>query len=218
LVPTYGIARRVLPAGGGRLAVLFTGVLGSSPVRRAGSILVLSSMIALGACASGPRLLMGQPIKKEVAVLLRVSNDASGDQFGGIAAIAETVTDGLSKRGITNQLYAANDDHPGTPRIEILVTKWSGGDASLRDTGRSVGGLVGGAIAAAGQGKYEVTVNIYRDGDAQPICTRKNSGSVDPDDAGFDVSLGESLGSWVLTIALTDTAECRSDDSSDHVR
>jgi len=48
-------------------------------------------LLALTACASGPQRLMGQPIKKQVAVLLRVENDASGDQFGGIGAIGSWV-------------------------------------------------------------------------------------------------------------------------------
>ncbi len=153
---------------------------------------------------------MGQPIKKEVAVLLRVEND-TGDEFGGIAAIAETITGGLTNRGIPNQLYAANDDHPGTPRIEVWVSKWTAGDYSAETTGRVVGGVVGAAIEEAAAGEYQVVVKIFREGDAYPVCVRKDSGSVDSSDAQGDVSLGETIGKWVLTVALRDTTECGTD-------
>jgi hypothetical protein len=166
----------------------------------------------LAACASGPRLILGQPIKKEVAVLLRVSTTGTaGDQFGGIAAIAETVTEGLKKRGIANQLYSAADDHPGTPRIEIWVTHWSAGNAGLSEAGRVVGGLVGAAIQGAGEGTYKVIVKIYREGDAEPVCVREHSGGFNPDDAAEDVSTGEDLGSTILSDSLRETATCSTD-------
>jgi hypothetical protein len=169
----------------------------------------------VGACASGPRLIMGQPIKKDVSVLVHVSKDTHGDQFGGIESIVETVTDGLTKRGIPNQLYAADDDHPGTPRIEIWVTKWGEGDAALRDTGRVVGGMVGAALSAGGAGQYEVVTKIYREGDVNPACEKTHSGSVDPDDAQAVVNTGELIGSSILQDALRDTNEC-SDTPPDH--
>jgi hypothetical protein len=156
-------------------------------------------------------MIMGQPVKKEVAVLLRVLKDTDGDQFGGIAAIAETVTDGLTKRGIANQLYAANDDHPGTPRIEIWVSKWTAGDSDLQTTGRVVGGIVGAAIGGAGAGEYKVSVKVYRQGDAEAVCVRRDSGSVDASDADGAASLGESIGKWILSVALSETAECGAD-------
>jgi len=163
---------------------------------------------------------MGQPIKKEVAVLVRVSKDTDGDRFGGIGAIAETVTDGLTERKIANQLYAADDDHPGTPRIEIWVTHWGAGNANLRASGRVVGvgaGVLGGVMQLAGRGDYEVIVKIFRDGDSEPVCVRRHFGMVDPDDAGATVSAGERVGSAILSDALRDTPECPvTDPASKH--
>lgn len=181
--------------------------------RRAFLGLVSASVVPVfGACASGPRLIMGQPIKKEVAVLVRVSKEAvHADKFGGIASIVEVVTEGLTKRGIPNQLYAADDDHPGTPRIEIWVTKWGEGDADLREAGQVTGGIVGAMVQSAGAGEFEVVSKIYREGDAEPVCVHKHSGSVDPDDAGATVGVGDSVGSSILSEALRETADCRRD-------
>lgn len=142
---------------------------------------------------------------------VRVQKDAGGDQFGGIATMVETVTEGLDERGIHNQVYAADDDHPGTPRIEILVTKWGEGDADLREGGRAVGpfsGLVGAALQAAGEGDYEVLVSIYREGDTTPTCVHKHAGRVNPDDADATARAGSTVGSSILREALRETADC----------
>lgn len=142
---------------------------------------------------------------------LRVEKDTGGDQFGGIATMVETVTQGLDDRGIRNQVYAADDDHPGTPRIEILVTKWGEGNADLRESGRAVGalgGFVGAALQAAGEGDYEVLVSIYRDGDTTPTCVHKHAGRVNPDDADATARTGSTVGSAILGEALRETADC----------
>ena len=145
-------------------------------------------------------------------MLVRVSKEAvHADKFGGIATIVEVVTEGLTKRGIPNQLYAADDDHPGTPRIEILVTKWGEGDAGLREAGQIVGGLVGAGLQGAGEGDYEVIAKIYREGDAEPVCVHEHSGRVDPDDAAATVGVGDRVGSSILNEVLRETADCRRD-------
>jgi hypothetical protein len=183
-----------------------------------GIALVFSAVVA--GCASGPPLLLGQPIKKEVAVVVHVSAEAAhGDQFGGIGSIVETVTDGLTKRGVANQVYAADDDHPGTPRIEILVTHWSEANADLREAGRAVAPLtsiVGAGLQAASAGKYEVIVNIYREGDVQPTCVMRHSGSVSSDDPDSDASTGEHLGSLILLDSLRPKADCTSPKGGGH--
>jgi hypothetical protein len=171
----------------------------------------------VAACASQPPLLLGQPIKKEVAVLLRVSKDTGGDRFGGIAALAETVTGGLSEQGVANRLYASDDDHPGTPRIEIWVTRWGSGDESLRDAGGAIGvvmPLTGAVMRLAGGGEIELVVKVFREGDEAPACVRKYVRSTDPDDAAGVVSTGEILGGRVLGDALRPTADCGDDDAS----
>ncbi|HTQ03457.1 MAG TPA: hypothetical protein VMI54_06355 [Polyangiaceae bacterium] len=199
-MPAFGGARRA--SGVGRLAPLGC---------------VLPFVVA---CASGPRVIMGQPIKKQVAVLLHVT-DGSGDRFGGIAALADTVTDGLTKRGIDNQLYAADDDHPGTPRIEIWITRWGLGNADLRAAGRGLAaasGIVGVVMQSAGAGEIEMTVKIFREGDTAPACVRKHTGSADPDDPSSTVSAGEGLGSTVLSDALTETKTCHDVDAQGNPR
>lgn len=184
----------------------------SNPVSKARAPIALLSLgIVTAACASGPRLILGQPIRKEVAVVVHASKDTDGDRFGGIGTLVETVTEGLTDRGIANQLYTADDDHPAAPRIEIWVSKWTDGNGGLRAAGRVVGvpaGAVGAAMQYAGYGQYEVTVRIFREGDVQPICARTHAGMVNPADAGDAVSTGEILGKWVLSDALRDEPKC----------
>jgi len=172
--------------------------------------LALASAV-LTACASAQPLLLGQPIKKEVAVVVHISAEAShGDQFGGIGSMVEVVTDGLTKRGIANQIFAADDDHPGTPRIEILVTHWSEASADLREAGRIVGGVVGAGLQLSSAGTYEVIVKIYRDGDDQPTCVARHFGSVSSDDPESNASTGEHIGNQILSDSLRATTECPS--------
>ena len=184
------------------------------PARGVARAAFLLAVLLVG-CASGPPLLMGQPIKKELAVVVRVSKEAvHGDKFGGIAAMADVVTEGLTKRGVANQLYAADDDHPRAPRIEIWVMRWSETNSDLKEAGGIVGGLIGAGLQAGASGEYEVDVKIYREGDAQPACIRKHTGVVDTDDAASDESAGESIGGRILSDALRATSDCPSDTNS----
>ncbi|HWP05525.1 MAG TPA: hypothetical protein VNN72_07280 [Polyangiaceae bacterium] len=153
------------------------------------------------ACASGPPLLLGQPIKKEVAILVHVSGAAAhGDQFGGIGALVDAVSDGLGERGVRSQIYAADDDHPGTPRIEITVQRWGIGDVTARAV---TNGIVGVPIGSSGS--YDVVVKYYRDGDTRPTCTRDFTGSVGGTNYEASADEGGSVGRHILSQALSKT-------------
>jgi hypothetical protein len=89
--------------------------------------------VAASACASGPPKLLGQPIKRPIAVLVRVSDEAAKvDDLGATAALVETLTEGLAERGVKSDVFARDDDNPPTPRIEIWVEKWDPGDEARR--------------------------------------------------------------------------------------
>jgi hypothetical protein len=157
--------------------------------------------LAVSGCASGPPKLAGQPLKKPLSVLVRVSAEAARtDDFGGTAGIVEKVEQGLDERGIVHQLYAADDDHPPAPRIEIWVQKWDAGDRGTRTGAGIAFGLIGQAIAAGG---YFVVLRVYREGDVAPALERQFSGPILGTDEDASTSKGESVGSYVLDAAFS---------------
>jgi hypothetical protein len=168
------------------------------------TLLLVQIALVGAACASSPPLLLGQPIKKEVAILVHVSKAvAHTDELGGTAAMVEALSEGLSERGVRNQVYAADDDHPGTPRIEIVVEKFDPGDAESRRVGAAFG-VIGSAAAMAGDGSgYDVVVRFYRDGDAQPSCQRRFKGGIGGTDVSASSDAGDSVGSSILSQALS---------------
>jgi hypothetical protein len=170
--------------------------------RQAPSMLAAAAL----ACASGPPLLLGQPITKEVSVFVHVSKEAAHtDELGGIAGLVEKVTDGLSQRGVKHQLFAADDEHPHAPMIEIWVLKWDQGDRESRAEAGAAFGLIGQGLTAGG---YEVVSRVYRDGDTKPSCEYRYKGSIFGNDEAASSSQGESVGSSILSDALRDSATC----------
>jgi hypothetical protein len=164
--------------------------------RRCLAALVASAMLA---CASGPPRLAGQPIRKPLAVLVRVSADAAKtDELGGTAGIVDAVERGLAERGVRYQLFAADDDRPPAPRIEIWVQKWDAGDRGERLGVGVAFGLVG-LLAAGG---YVVVLRVYRDGEAIPAVEETYRGSILGTDEDASISKGESVGEDILDDAF----------------
>jgi hypothetical protein len=129
------------------------------PVRLSAPAVALLTTIT-AACASEPPMLRGQPIRKPVAILVRISDEAARtDQLAGTATLVETVSTGLSNRGVQNQIFAADDDNPPPPRIELWIEKWDAGAPGERATASLVAGLIG---ELATIGKYAVVCRIYR--------------------------------------------------------
>jgi hypothetical protein len=91
------------------------------------------------------------------------------------AALVEKVVEGLTERGVDNQLFAADDDHPPAPRIELWVEKWDIGDRGSRAGAGFAFGVLGQAATAGG---YSVVCRIYRDGDEAPAFVRRYSGAI----------------------------------------
>jgi hypothetical protein len=152
------------------------------------------------ACASGPPKLVGQPITKPIAVLVRVSDEAAKtDELGGTAGVVEAVSNGLSERGVPNQIFAADDDNPPAPRIEIWVEKWDAGHRGERAGASFVFGVVGQAATAGG---YAVVCRIYRSGETKPAFTRRYSGIILGTSETASADRGESVGEAILRDSL----------------
>jgi hypothetical protein len=104
---------------------------------------LLLSGSALG-CASGPMTLVGYkvPQRQQVAIVIDISDQVNeADQGGGIATLADTITDRLKEHGIDSQLYTSKYDHPKPPRVDVFVSYWHG-------TPSSAHGVLGGTAAA----------------------------------------------------------------------
>jgi hypothetical protein len=161
-------------------------------------------LLALGglACASGPPKLVGRPIRSEVAIFVKVSDEAArSDDMGAIASMVETLSTQLTEAGVRNQVYAAADDDPPAPRIDILVEKWA---APARDS-RGIGYVFGIAGQLATAGEYSVVCKIYTQDKGQPpALVRRYAGPVIGIDEGASASQGESVGSSIRRAALAE--------------
>jgi hypothetical protein len=165
-------------------------------------------------CASQPApRLLGQPVKEEVAVLVRISDAAvETDVSGGTAGLVDGVTRSLDERGVQNRVFAAKDEHPPAPRIELWVEQWNAGDGTdqvvapvaTEASGQAVAGLGGlslvGVIATAGE--YSVVCRVYaKDGDP-PARVRRYTGMAfdrTPEDS---PEQGERLGRRIVADAF----------------
>lgn len=85
-----------------------------------------ASLVFTATACAGPQKLMGQPLHQRVAIVVRISEEVNqADHAGGVAELVETIQEGLKKQGIDSQVYAAPDEHPPPPRIELNVVYWS---------------------------------------------------------------------------------------------
>lgn len=75
----------------------------------------------LSACGSSTKLL-GHPVRRPIAIVVRISDEvAKNDDGGAVASLVDAMLDGLHERGLDGQVYAAPDEHPPAPRIEVRV-------------------------------------------------------------------------------------------------
>jgi hypothetical protein len=129
-----------------------------------------------GGCGAAHQKLVGKPLHQSVAILIRTSDQVNAaDDGGGVATLAETVTDGLKENGIESQLYASKDDHPPAPRIELNVLYWHGtGAVSHKLAGAGmvvpIAGVAG--LATAGN-KMVVDCAVFLPGMAQPVFSQR---------------------------------------------
>ncbi|HEY6559089.1 MAG TPA: hypothetical protein VI072_17515 [Polyangiaceae bacterium] len=179
-------------------------------LRHGGALLALAAF----SCASRQApTLVGQPIKKPVAVLVRVSDEvAQTDDFGGTASLVETIERGLAERGVESEIFAADDDNPPAPRIEIWVERWDAGDRGERAAmrlGTTTATAVASHIAGGGiiatvstAGAYIVHCRIYREGETQPAYVHRYSGRIVGTEAEASADEGEDVGESIVADAF----------------
>ena len=89
-------------------------------------------------CSSGPVTLVGYkvPPRQQVALVIDISDQVNkDDNGGGIATLADAMTNRLKDHGIDSQLYTSKYDHPKPPRIDVFVSYYHGTPRAFRWAG-----------------------------------------------------------------------------------
>lgn len=89
-------------------------------------------------CSSGPMTLVGYkvPQRQQVAIVIDISDQVNkADDGGGVATLAEAMTNRLKDHGIDSQLYTSRYEHPKPPRIDVFVSYYHGTPRAVRWAG-----------------------------------------------------------------------------------
>jgi hypothetical protein len=137
-------------------------------------------------CASAPVTLVGYkvPQRQQVAIVLDISDQVNeADQGGGVATLADTISDRLKENGIDSQLYTSKYDHPKPPRVDVFVSQWHGAASGARGAqGASavavgvapIAGLVAAPIAAAmSYNSIVVDCKVTLPGQDKPVFSKR---------------------------------------------
>ena len=116
--------------------------------------------------------------------------------------MVETLSSELAERGVQTQVFAADDDRPPAPRIEIWVERWKAMDPDKRGVGYLFG--IAGQLATAGE--YSVVCKAFRRGDTAPAWIQRYQGSIIGIDEAASSSQGEAVGSRIGSRVLGDAA------------
>ena len=137
----------------------------------------LCGMVHLS-CAGAPRQrLVGYPLPahQPLAIVIEISDQVNAaDDGGGVATLADTVSDELKKNGIMSQLYFAKD-HPPPPRVELNVRYWHGTrriSHQLAAAGMVVPAVGLGALPTAGN-QMIVDCRVILPGSPEPAFKRR---------------------------------------------
>jgi len=113
--------------------------------------LILGLMVAAAGacigCGAANQQILKHPVRQQVAIVVRVSDEVNeADEAGGVAELVEVVTKELKDHGMDSEVYTHPDDHPPPPRIELNVVYWSETSTAsrqLRALGGALSALVG---------------------------------------------------------------------------
>ncbi|MEP7051222.1 MAG: hypothetical protein ABJB12_12760 [Pseudomonadota bacterium] len=96
---------------------------GKGSVLRVGwSLVVLLMAVCTGCAATVSKSILGKPMRERMNILVRTSDEVNKtDNAGGVGQLVDTIFAGLREHGIDSQIYAAPDEHPHAPRIELVL-------------------------------------------------------------------------------------------------
>ncbi len=167
-----------------------------------------AAMFCVG-CAGAQHEIRGQPMPptQSVAILVTTTPEVDDtDEAGGVATLAETVSEGLKQHGILSQIYTAKDGHPPAPRLELNVLFWRQPGTSSRKL--AAGGYVipGLSVAAlvTGGNRMIVECSVFLPGHEQRVFWRRFDKShlpmmlTETDDTAAAASAGNAIVGDVL--------------------
>jgi hypothetical protein len=132
-------------------------------------------------------------------------NDA--DDGGGVATLAETISEHLKESGIDSQIYASQYDHPKAPRIELYVRNWHG-TAKISHQAAAVAEAipVAGAVALATASNHIIVdCQVFLPDQSQPAFVQRfehsgmGLGFTETDDNAAAASAGSAIVTAILT-------------------
>ncbi|HEY3256458.1 MAG TPA: hypothetical protein VGJ91_21005 [Polyangiaceae bacterium] len=147
------------------------------------------------------------PKRQQVAIVIDVSDQVNeADQGGGIATLADTISEGLKEHGIDNQLYASKYDHPKPPRVDVFVSYWHGTPGSAHGTQAiaAITPLAGPFAMAAAYNNIVLDCKVTLPGQDKPVFSRHfertgfGGGSTTNDDNAAAESAGNAIVDAIL--------------------
>jgi hypothetical protein len=145
---------------------------------------------------------------QRISLVVRTSSEVNKtDDAGGVGTLVDTVLAGLREHGIDSDIYAAPDEHPHAPRIELHVRYWSQRCSTSQDFRAAGMGLaavpvVGGMVSLGALGSNNsivVVCKVFLADDAPSVFTERFSASSMADDAtGVAETVGERIVDKVL--------------------
>ena len=165
-------------------------------------------------CASGPSTLLDWkvPEHQPVAIMVSISDQVNAsDETGGVATLAETISNRLKEHGIDSQIYASKYDHPKPPRIDVYISHWHAPSTAAHQASAGalligpVAGLLAasaassaGSVAGGGNG-IVVDCTVFLPNKPQPAFTQRfESTRYSQDDNASAESAGDAIVSAIL--------------------
>jgi len=115
------------------------------------------------------------PKRQQVAIVLDISDQVNeADQGGGVATLAETISERLKEQGIDSQLYTSKYDHPKPPRVDVFVSYWHGSPNSAHSLQavNVVTPLAGPLTMAAAYNNIILDCKVSLPGQDKPVFSR----------------------------------------------
>ena len=157
------------------------------------------ALVALctGCAASVKQSVLGQPMRERMNILVRTSDEVNKtDDAGGVGQLVDTIYAGLREHGIDSQIYAAPDEHPHAPRIELHVQYWSERTAASHkfQAASMAVPILGAGMLFGSNNQIVVLCKVFLKEGEQPAFThRYSSASFGDQPTGVAETVGNSI-------------------------
>ncbi|HEX3851722.1 MAG TPA: hypothetical protein VHW01_12195 [Polyangiaceae bacterium] len=163
------------------------------------------ALLAVGVCCGCAGItkqsVLGHPMRQRINLVVRTSTEVNKtDDAGGVGTLVDTVLAGLREHGIESDIYAAPDEHPHAPRIELQVLYWSQRSTLSHDL--EAAGWVVPIVSLGALGSNNAMVVVCRvflaDGAPSVFKERFSASSIADDPTGVAETVGEEIVDEVL--------------------